>query len=169
MLVADYAQAEAGKLNIVGGGVTVVGRAPNIGLTAPFSLVVSLEVPPDQYGAECAVEIILEDASGDVVTVPGAAPGDERQPVVRVSQTARFDGPKPTPHLKFPEQYQQGFLPSRVYVVIGFSSGLPLASGEAYLWRVTVDGQTRDEWTARFVVAEQVAAAPSAASTGEPR
>jgi hypothetical protein len=168
MLMADYAQAEGGKLNVIGGGITVAGRSPNIAVTAPFSLVVSVEVPPDHYDSEAAVEIILEDPAGDVVTVPGAATDDERWPVVRVSQTARFTGPIVPPYLRFPEQFQQGYLPSRVYMVIGFPTGLPLPSGAAYLWRVAVDGQTRDAWTERFVVAEQVQAAASAANTAEP-
>ncbi len=156
MMMADYAQAEAGKLNIIGATVTVIGRAPDVGVTVPFSLVVLLEVPPDHYGEECAFKITLEDASGALVTVPGTTPGDEPQPVVQINQTARFAEPTPSPHLRFPEQYRQGYLPARVYLVIGFPNGLPLASGEGYRWRVTLDNQARDEWTAGFVVAEQV-------------
>lgn len=47
LLIADYAAVDAaGKLNIIGGGVSVLGYVQQAGSTSPFALVVSISVPP---------------------------------------------------------------------------------------------------------------------------
>jgi len=40
----------------------------------------------------------------------------------------------------------------RIQLLLQFPSGLPLQVGEEYVWRVTIDGETRDEWTESLYV-----------------
>jgi hypothetical protein len=153
MLVADYAIADqAGKVNALGAGLTAVGINPGTGLTAGFALFVQVGVPPQFYNAECAVEIVLEDAGGALVELPSPAPGLPQQPV-RVGQAIRFDPPRFAGPVNVPARY----LPSRVQWVLSFTTGLPLAVGQGYGWRVKIDDATSDEWVERFVVLGPVA------------
>lgn len=149
ILMADYAAVDAaGKLSVIGGGISVVLKNPNAGQTAPVTLVVSLAVPPDRYGDECAIEITLEDASGEIVTMPGAVPGAP-QPL-QINNSTKFSEPM----TQRPEVAPKGYLWAVAQLVAQFPVGLPLASGAGYQWRVKIDNQTNDEWTERFIVAE---------------
>ncbi|HUY50811.1 MAG TPA: hypothetical protein VMV92_34735 [Streptosporangiaceae bacterium] len=153
MLIADYAVADAaGKVNVIGGGLTGLGRNPSTGLTPPFALFVSVSVPPHLYNAECSVEIILEDAGGTLVALPGLAPGLPPQPV-RVGQAVRFSEPRFPQPVNAPAR----FLPARTQWAMSFSPGLPLAEGQGYMWRVKIDDEANEEWTERFVVLGNVA------------
>jgi hypothetical protein len=148
--MADYAAVDqAGKLNVIGGGISVLTRVPNAEQTAPVALVVSLAAPPDRYGDECMVEITLEDASGDIVTLPGAVPGVP-QPL-RINQSAKFTEPTAQHPLITPK----GYLWAGVQLVVQFPVGLPLRGIGGYQWRVKIDDQARDDWTEKFVVTEQ--------------
>lgn len=153
MFVADYAATDTvGKINLIGAGVTGVGVNQAIGSTTPFALFVSVAVPPKFYNVESAVEIVLQDAGGNLVSVPGASPGLPAQPL-RVGQAVRFDEPRFLQPVDVPPK----FLYARVNWALSFATGLPLTPGEGYVWRVSIDGNSRDEWTERFVVMGQLA------------
>ena len=139
-----------GKVNLIGGGVTGLGVNPGTGATTPFALFVSVAVPPDLYHAEGAVEIVLQDASGSLVEVPGPSPGLPAQPL-RVGQAVRFDEPRFDRQVNVPPR----FLYARAQWSLTFATGLPLMPGDGYVWRVSIDSETRDEWTERFVVVGQ--------------
>ena len=145
LLLADFAAADPqNKLNIIGGGLTLVGFNPQVGLTVPFGLAVSVGVPSKLYDAEASVEIILEDAVGDPVTVP--APVGPPQPM-RVGQAITFEKPS-FPGVHVPS----GLMGARMQWVLGFNTGLPLPPGQRYVWRVKIDHDTRDDWTEEFYV-----------------
>ena len=161
LLLADYAAADpTGKLNIIGGGVAMVGRLPNAPATAPFFLGVFLSAPAAYYGAECLVEIRLEDKAGNLVSLPGASPDLPTTPLV-ISQTPKFTVPTPPPHLRLPDRGLKDYLHGRVQLIVAFPAGLPLNAGEGYSWSVRVDEQARHDWTLEFVVLEQAPAQPS--------
>jgi hypothetical protein len=143
--LADYAANDAtGKLNVIGGGVDAIGFNPAAGLTVGFALVVTIKVPPAHYGDECAVEIILEDDSGEVVALPGPTPEGQK---MRVGQAVRFEEPV------FPgTNIARGVLPARWRSVLGFATGLPLALGQRYTWRVRIDHHSDGHWVYPFVV-----------------
>jgi hypothetical protein len=146
LMIADYAVVDAaGKLNIIGGGVSTLGYVANVGLTAPFALIAAVSVPPGHYNAECSLEIILEDASGAPVALPG--PSGEAQ-VMRIGQAVRFDEPRSQPGVIVPRHV----LPSRQQWVLAFNTGLPLPLGQKYAWRVKIDTETRHEWAEPFFV-----------------
>jgi hypothetical protein len=151
LFLADYAATDpAGKVNVIGGGVTGVGMNPATRTTTPFTLFASVAVPPPLYNAECAVEIILQDSAENLVSVPGPAPGMPAQPL-RVGQAVRFEEPRFPQPVSSPAR----FLYARTQWVLGFATGLPLTPGEGYTWRVNIDDNTRDDWTERFVVMGQ--------------
>lgn len=154
LLIADYAGTDlSGKLNIVGGLVTVLGSNPVIsGMTSPFSLAVWVSVPPNHYDAECSVQVVLEDASGEPVSVPGPA-GESS--IMRIVQPVTFKPPVFPGLGAVPSGLS---LPSRAQWVAAFPTGLPLAVGKQYSWRVKIDDVTRDDWIEAFMVVEQVAA-----------
>jgi len=73
ILLADYAVADAaGKLTVVGGGISVAGSTPNTGLTAAFAVVAVVTFDPAFVGESPAVELLLEDQHGQPVAQPGA-------------------------------------------------------------------------------------------------
>jgi len=148
MFLADYAVVDpAGKINAIGGGLTAVGFNPGTGMSASFALFVQVGVPPALYGSQSAIEILLQDAGGELVELPGPAPGLPQQPV-RVGQAVRFDEPQFPQPVSVPAR----FLQARVQWVLGFTSGLPLMPSQAYSWRVKIDDESNDEWIERFVV-----------------
>lgn len=147
-LLADYAVADPqGKLNLIGGGISWLGRNPATGLTGAFALVASVEVPPRLYGAECSIEILLEDSAGTLVMLPGQAPGLPQQSM-RLGQVVRFEEPRFPPMATVPARYING---RRQWVLL-FNTGLPLTEGQGYAWRIRIDNETRDDWAQKFVV-----------------
>lgn len=131
ILLADFANISSdGKLNLIGGGIQLLGFNPEQGLTAAFTVYVGLSSPMPLDGAP-AVEILLADASGNVVQLPG--PAGEPQ-ALRISQNVEFSLPAVV-GLDIPK----GALPSTSQFVIGFTNGLPLQVGHSYTWRVQVD------------------------------
>jgi hypothetical protein len=147
ILMADYAAVDStGKLNVIGGGVTVVGSPPAGPGRIPLSLIVWVVVPPQHYGANSTVEVTLEDDSGEIVTWPSGSSGEPE--LARIVQQVRF----PEPNLPRGSDAVRGFLPARLQFVVGFPGGLALAKDRGYRWRVTVDDQSREDWTEHFVV-----------------
>jgi hypothetical protein len=158
LLIADYAGVDTvGKLNVVGGLITVLGSHPAVpGMTSPFTLVMWVSVPPTHYGAECSVEVVLEDASGEPVSVPGPA-GESG--IMRIVERVTFKPPVFPGPLTAPSGLS---LPSRAQWVAAFPIGVPLAAGKQYSWRVKIDDVTRDDWTEDFVVVEKAPAPETA-------
>jgi hypothetical protein len=156
LLIADYAGADPiGKINVVGGLVTVLGLNPAIqGMTAPFWLTVWVNVPSAHYNAAGTIEVVLEDASGEPVSVTN--PTGEAA-VMQIEQRVTFRPPTSGP-MTIPAELE---LPSRTTWVSSFPAGLPLAVGARYRWRVKIDGESRDEWTEDFVVTPAAFASPS--------
>jgi hypothetical protein len=149
LLIADYATVDpAGKLTVVGAGITALLRNPtNPDLTTPFWVAAAVTVPPTHYNSESSFDLLLEDSSGNPVSLPGLMPPGS---VVRISQDVTFKEPSFQPPIAVPA----GIVPSRVHWVVAFSAGLPLTGGELYAWRVKIDGETDDTWTEQFFVTE---------------
>jgi len=153
LILADYAASDAvGKLNLIGGGLAVIGQAteqvPGVatGNSLPFSVVASVAVGPELYGTECAVELVLEDDQGKQVWLPGQGGGESQ--AVRIKQTVRFG----KPHFPGDMGVPASRLRARTQWVLMFPGGLPLAPGTLYKWRVRIDQQSRDDWAEEFYV-----------------
>lgn len=147
ILMADYAAIDqAGKLNITGGGISVVLK-PSGPQPVPIALVVSLAVPPELYDTECDVKVALENSSGELVTM---ASHEGRQPV-QIEHRVKFGEPLAA----VPEAAPKRFLWATSQVVVQLPAGLPVQAYEGYQWRVIVDDHAPDEWTERFVALPQ--------------
>ena len=147
LLIADYAGADqSGKLNVIGGGIQVVGFDPQTGVTAPFAVVAELQFPSQVFNEDYSFELILEDAGDEAVTLPGIVPGGEHQ-TMRIGHNAKVEEPS------FPgRNVPRRSLPSRANWVINLNTGIPLPPGQVYHWRVKIDLDTRDDWSLPFFV-----------------
>ena len=132
MLLADYAVVSDGKLTIVGGGWSQTGPEP-----ATFGIGLLIQVPWDQANTRHTFSVELLDSDGSADRLRGRRglrPGRRVRWRVR---GGRPPGLKPGTPLDFP--------------VAVNSTPLPLEPGR-YEWRLTIDGDSRADWTLPFTV-----------------
>ena len=143
IILADYvAQGQAGKLTIVGAGVSVVGVNLQTGLTAPIAVVATATFDPQFLGDRPAMELSLE-TDGQLVQLPGTTDeiGGEPQ-YLRVGASEQLQ-PTVLPGATIPNE----LIRPKAQMMLHFQNGLPLAPGHLYIWRVKIDYVTRDDWT----------------------
>ncbi|MDQ6658184.1 MAG: hypothetical protein M3Z00_08180 [Actinomycetota bacterium] len=151
LTMADYAVADQlGKLQMIGGGLQIIGRDNDTGASAPFAIVVSLGFPPAVFNEQYAFEVVLEDAAGNPVALGEDPAGDGG--MLRFGQNQQVDEPT-FPGARVPRRS----LPARSQVVIHFNNGLPLPAGQVLNWRVRIDGDSKPEWVLPFFVAAAAA------------
>ena len=130
LLLADYAVVSDGKLTVVGGGWSISGPAPQ-----PFAIAIKIDVPWDQANIRHTLLLQLVDADGEPVIVP--TDGGERPLTIEGQfETGRPAGVKPGTPLDF---MLAANLPPQ-----------PIPPGGRYEWRLSIDGETRDEWRLGF-------------------
>ena len=130
MLLADAAQAAAGKLYVLGGGWSVCGPDPTA-----MALAIKIEVPWDRANQKHQCQIELLDADGQAVTLE--TPEGPRP----VQMSADFEVGRP-PGLKPGTPID---LPLAINV-----GPMPIPPGGRYEWRLTIDGETQDDWRVVF-------------------
>jgi hypothetical protein len=131
MLLADYAVVSDGKLTIVGGGWSQTGPEP-----ASFGIGLLIQVPWDLANTVHSFSVELLDADGAAVSFES----EEGESMVAFGgefEVGRPPGLKPGTPLDFP--------------VAMNSMPLPLEPGR-YEWRLTIDGQSREDWRLPFTV-----------------
>ena len=133
LLLADYAVVANGKLTIVGGGWTVTGPEPQ-----PFAIALKLEVPWHAALDGHTVQLELLDADGQ----PVRTPSPEGETPVRVE--ARLDPQQ----AEMPEGAKPG-VPIDVALAFNFPP-LPLPPASGFEWRLTIDGESREDWFLAF-------------------
>ena len=138
MLLADYVVVSDGKLTIVGGGWSQTGPEP-----APFGIGLLTQVPWDQANTRHVFTVQLLDADGAPVSFDEDDVEVESDPVEFGGEfeVGRPPGLKPGTPLDFP--------------VAVNSVPLPLEPGR-YEWRLTIDEQSRQDWTLPFTVRAEV-------------
>lgn len=134
LMLADYAQVADGKLFVAGGGWQFTGGLP--GLAGPMGLAILIEVPWDETNRVHEVEIRLIDEDGNPVAVPQPHP----EPLVVRTQfeVGRPPGIRPGMRLNVP-------------LAVNLAP-FPLQPGRSYVWRLFIDGETKDEWVVAFSV-----------------
>jgi hypothetical protein len=133
LLLADYAVVANGKLTIVGGGWTLTGPDPQ-----PFAIALKLEVPWHEALDAHTVRLDLRDADGQ----PILAPSPEGEAAVRVE--ARLD----LQQQEMPEDVKAG---TPIDVALAFNlPPLPLPPGSRFEWRLTIDGDSHEDWFLAF-------------------
>ena len=136
MILADYAQVADGKLTIVGGGWSVTGPAPT-----PFAIALLFEVPWDQANVKQRFRLDLVDADGHVVFMPREDEGEDAVALEGEFETGRPPGLKPGTTLSVPIAFN---LP-----------GPPIPAGGRYEWRLTVNGESDENWNLPFSTREE--------------
>lgn len=133
LLLADFAQVAEGKLNIIGGGWTVIGPQP-----APSAIALLVEVPWDQANRQHRMRLELVDADGAPAVVTG--PDDSEHPILFESsfEVGRPAGLKPGTPLGVP-------------LAINFGPH-PLEPGRRYEWRLSINDETDEDWRLAFEV-----------------
>jgi hypothetical protein len=144
MLLCDAAQAIGGKLYILGGGWSVTGPAP-----VPSAVALYIQVPWDRSHEQHTFKLELLDADGNAVMTAGP---DGEQPVALEGgfETGRPPGVRPG-------------TPLDVSLAVNVPP-LPLAPNGRFEWRMTIDGEARDEW--RLAFSTRPAAPPGQVTLG---
>ena len=146
-LLCDYAANDAaGKLNVIGAGVTFLNLVAGPGTpTPPFTLVAQVNVPASHADKQYALTVELFDVTrGQIVNMPADDPGQLQ--ALRAQQVVTVGRPMLPPGLQQPDNPMMGNT-----MMMAFPQGLPLQENTAYEWRVQIDGQTR-HWFYRFHV-----------------
>lgn len=148
LMMSDYAVTDGlNKLQVVGGGLQVVGRGQKKGISAAFALVVTLTFHPDVINEQYAFEVVLENPDGTPVRL-GNSPDPDKGGLMRFGQTLQVE----EPHFRG-VRVPRHALPPRNQVVLYFNNGLPLPTGSVLHWSARIDGEGKPEWTLPFFVA----------------
>jgi len=131
MLLADAAQAINGKLYILGGGWSVTGPGPNVSAIA-----LKIEVPWDEANRRHTLLLELLDADGHKAMLP-VAEGELRAMEIKGDfEVGRPPGVTPG-------------TPLDAALAINLNP-VPLAAGRRYVWRLSINGRSDDEWQVAF-------------------
>lgn len=147
VLVADFANVDqAGKLNVIGGFFALLGYDPQTRGSAPHHVAVVLDIPANFAGQEYALQLQMRNETrGEVVRF--IAPSGQLEPL-QIAQAQRvppapaaLGAPVPSDH------------PIRMQTVLNLDAGVAkVEPGEKYAWKVSIDGQSKPGWEARFSV-----------------
>lgn len=134
LLLADAAQADANnKVHALGLGWSVTTTP-----TPPAALVALIKVPWHATNQKHTAVLRLLDADGHPVVLGGPDGGE----VIEVSSDFEVGRPPGVPL----------GTPMDLPIVIGLGPGMPLAGEAHYVWQLEIDGEVRENWSARFYV-----------------
>ncbi len=131
MMLADHAEVVNGKLYIMGGGWSVTGPQP-----APSAIAIKIEVPWTAANQKHSMRLELVDADFRPVLTLG--PNGTKVPIVidAAFEAGRAPGLLPGSPLDVPFAVNIG--------------PIPLNSGERFIWRLSIDGESQDDWKVSF-------------------
>jgi len=131
LLLADSAQAVDGKLYVLGGGWSIIGPEPS-----PIAIAMKIEVPWDQANRRHLWQLELLDADGNPVSATGPEGDAEPIEISGEFEVGRPPGLKPGTPLDLPLAITM--------------SPLPLPPGARYVWRLSIDGASHEDWQLAF-------------------
>jgi hypothetical protein len=132
MMLADHAQAVGNKLYICGGGWSITGPVPT-----PSAIALDIKVPWDELDREHQVRLDLLDSDGQPVLVPTP---QGPQPIMMEGTFSIDDDVDATLKPGMP-------LDAAFAINLG---PLMLAPGGRYVWQLTINGESHDDWRAAF-------------------
>lgn len=130
MMLADSAQAVQGKLYVLGAGWTITGPDPTLSAIA-----IVVEVPWNDANRRFRFQLSLLTGDGQPVIVPTPA-GDSPLTLDGTFEAARPLGLRPGSPLTVPLAINMG--------------PLRLEPDSMYVWRLSIDDETREEWQLPF-------------------
>jgi len=130
MMLADAAQAVAGKLYILGGGWSITGPDP-----APSAIAIYVKVPWDLTNMKHKLLLELMDVDGEPVFVDAPA---GRQALRVESEFEVGRPPGVTPGTPIDLSFALNFPP------------IVLEPGSRYVWRLSINGETDENWSLAF-------------------
>jgi hypothetical protein len=132
MLLCDYAQVADQKLYVVGGGWSIMGPDP-----VSSAIAIKIDVAWNETEMMHHLQLYLEDADGRpfMMETPNGLHGLE---VMHDFQVAR------------PTTVPDG-TPADFALAINFPS-LPLPAGNRFIWRLSIDGESHEDWALSFTV-----------------
>jgi len=136
ILLADFAQTSEGKVSALGLGWTITGTP-----TPPMAVILLIDIPWDKTNKKHKVTLALLDADGHPVVVGQDANTGKPQ---HIQFNADVEAGRPA---GIPEGTEQ-----RTSTAIAIGPGIPLTAGQAYEWRLEIDGEHKELWSARFLV-----------------
>ena len=131
MMLADAAQAVEGKLYILGGGWSITGPEPSASAIAAY-----IQVPWDRTNVEHQFRFELIDSDGQPVTAEIPDEDEEAVTIEGAFEVGRPVGVRPGTPIDVP-----------LAINIG---PMVLPPGGRFEWRLTIDGETSDDWRLAF-------------------
>lgn len=141
LLLADHAQVADGKLFINGGGWTIINAGAN-----SYAIAMLIEVPWDLTNLKHTLLLELLTSDGDPVMVANEN-GEEPVKVEMQFEVGRPPGMKPG-------------TPVVVPLAFNLAPAPPLPPGGQYVWQLSIDGGTDEDW--RLIFATRPTAGPQA-------
>ena len=134
IFLADFAQVTPdGKMTAVGMGWTVTGPKP-----IPHAVGVFVQVPWDETNTKHHIILELLDADGQPVIADTPDRGEVPIRAEGELIAGRSPDVRPGTAIDVPFAFNQ--------------VGLPVEAGGWYVWRLSLDGESRDEWRRPFSV-----------------
>jgi hypothetical protein len=131
ILLADAAQAVNGKLYILGGGWSITGPDPTVG-----ALAVKIEIPWTEANRPHDLRLVLVDEDERQVRA-----GDQAIEIAGRLEVGRPPGLPPGTPL------------DAVFAIN--HPPFPLEPGRRYVWRLYIDGNTREDWNVAFITRQR--------------
>ncbi len=131
LLLADAAQEVGGKLYILGGGWSITGPDPT-----PSALAIKIEVPWVETNRKHEIILSLLDEDYRPVLI-----GDKPVEIRGQFEVGRPPG-----------------LPAGIPIDAALAvniSPLPLQAGRRYVWKLSIDEETKEDWSVGFITRTQ--------------
>jgi hypothetical protein len=131
MMLADAAQAVEGKLYILGGGWSITGPEPSASAIAAY-----IQVPWDRTNVQHGFRFELIDSDGQPVAAETLEGAEEQVAIEGAFEVGRPVGVTPGTPIDVP-----------LAINIG---PLALPPGGRFEWRLSIDGETSENWRLAF-------------------
>jgi hypothetical protein len=132
MMLCDHVEVAEGKLFINGGGWTIINPGQNV-----YGIAILIDVPWDQTNTKHTALLELLTSDGDPVTIDG-----EDGEVVPVSHPIGFEVGRPVG--------TKPGTPVAVTIPVNLQPGPPLPAGEQFVWQLSIDGHSDEDWRLGF-------------------
>lgn len=133
LLLADAAKVSEGKVDALG-----LGWSTTTSPTPPAAIIILLQFGWDETNTSRALVVELLDADGKPVLVNGV----NGLGPLRIEGNVEAGRPSGIP----------AGTPIDVPLAFGIGPGINLTAGQRYEWRLSLDGETSEDWEVSFLI-----------------